>query len=248
MKYGEFQYGSDSGVQLYGDSDFIVTPDTPEAEGYTDLERYVPRFITEMTEFHEWYLSQGTEVGSEWELIRIIQKQLHAYTIDTEWGCVLWEKMLGITASDGDTIDQRRVSIIAKLRTMQTCTPALLKNITEEITGVTCSIIEDFPNYKFTIQFVGQYGVVKGVRTVRQRVEEIKPAHLDYNILFRYVLWRELLPFTWNDISVYTWDGLRIMLVVTRVTWHGILSAPYTWKTIKVQNWTTVTNLEDAKE
>ncbi|MBQ9613107.1 MAG: DUF2313 domain-containing protein [Lachnospiraceae bacterium] len=247
MKYGDLQYGSDAGIQLYGDSEIITVQEDPTAEGYVDLERYVPEFIKSMKEFHEWLVAQGYEVGSEWELVKLIKKQLFAYTVDTEWGCLLWEKLLGLQAAEAETIEQRRSSIIAKLRTTQTCTPELLKAITEELTGVTCTIIEDNPHYSFVIQFVGQYGVVKNVRAVKARVDEIKPAHLAYEILFRYVLWKELTGYTWNDISIYTWDGLRILAIILHVTWKGLLNAPYTWKTIKAQNWITVTNLEDAK-
>ena len=89
MKYGDLQYGSDAGIQLYGDSEIITVQEDPTAEGYVDLERYVPEFIKSMKEFHEWLVAQGYEVGSEWELVKLIKKQLFAYTVDTEWGAVV---------------------------------------------------------------------------------------------------------------------------------------------------------------
>lgn len=247
MRYGELQYGSDAGVFLYGDSEVNKQRDE-ELEGYTDLEKYVPGFITDINEFHEWYQAQGYEVGREWAYLRNIYAQLYAQTVNTYWGLALWERLLGITASEEQTTDNRRQQIIAKLRTTQTCTPALLKKLTKDLTGVECRIVEDFEHYKFTIQFVGQYGVVKNSMVLSRQVEEIKPAHLLFELEYRYVIWNELAQYTWNDLSAYTWDGLRIWGHISRVTWHGIANASLTWRTLRLQNWTTIKNLEEAKE
>ena len=249
MQYSttQYGYGEQLGSNLYGDSEVVKHQDE-ELTGFTDLERYVPRFITEMREPHAFYWSEGFEVGREWAYVNATRLQLFAATVDTDWGCSLWEKMLDIVSSEDDTIPQRRSAIIAKLRSTQTCTPALLKEITEEITSVECSIIEDFANYTFYVQFVGQYGIVRGANVVRRRIDEIKPAHLYYEIRYRYVIWRELLEYTWSQLSTYTWDGLRILGHISRVTWHGVYNASFTWRMMRSQNWTTVKYIEEAME
>jgi len=243
MKYGEHEYG----LLQYGISD-IQEEVTPEVEDFVDLEKYVPPFILEMPEFEAWLRSQGYEVGREWAYKAMLVRQIYADTVDTAEGCRLWENMLGITASEDTTIKQRRDEILAKLRSGKTCTPELLKNIVETLTGVECQIVEVNNEYRFIVRFVGQYGVVKRAKVVARVIEEIKPAHLGYTIEYRYVLWRELLPYTWDQIHVYTWDGLRIMGIITRVTWHGLFAAAYSWRGVRNESWKSIKRLEDAKE
>lgn len=248
MRYGEFPYGAQQGIYLYGDSAESHERVDPEPDGYVDLEKYIPAFIANMKEFHAWYVSQGYEVGREWDLIRTIFRQLFIETIDTDWGCTLWEKEVGIIPVGDATIDQRKSAIRSAWISKQTCTPALVKKITEDLTGVECNVIEDFPNYKFIIQFIGQYGIVRNSKTLSRQLEEIKPAHLLYELEYKYVIWKELLPYTWNQLSAYTWNGLRVWGQITRVTWHGLYNALFTWKSVSNNNWITIKNIEEAKE
>ena len=46
----------------------------------------------------------------------------------------------------------------------------------------------DFVNGKIQIQFVGSFGIPSDLDSLKDSVEEIKPAHLDYLILFKYLL------------------------------------------------------------
>lgn len=243
MRYGDLRYGAN----LYGDSTEHKNID-PEPEGYTDLEKYIPQFIANMQEFHAWYVSQGYEVGREWAIIRSLSRQLFIETIDTEWGCSLWEKELDIKAPEDATIEQRVAAIRSKWISRQTCTPALVKQIAEDLTKVECDIVEEFSDYNFIIRFIGQYGVVRNAKALIKRIDEIKPAHLTYAIEYRYIIWRELAAYTWNDLSEYTWNGLRVWAHLLRVTWHGLNNASFSWRALSGHNWKTIKNIEEAKE
>lgn len=215
MRYSEFQYGNTPGVYLYGDAELPTKPDETDVDGYVDLEKYVPPFIRNMDEFHEWYQTQGHEVGREWKLVRMIKRQLFPATIDTEWGCVLWEAMLGIKPNDTDTIQNRVGAIIAKRSAARTCTPDVIKRTVESITGTTCTVIEYPEQYKFIVRYTGAYGVIRNTRAVERLINEIKPAHLAFDIEFRYVIWDEVADYTWGKVKEATWDGLRIFQKTT---------------------------------
>lgn len=221
MRYSEFQYGNTPGVYLYGDAELPTKPDETDVDGYVDLEKYVPPFIRNMDEFHEWYQTQGHEVGREWKLIRMIKRQLFPVTIDTEWGCVLWETMLGIKPADTDTIQNRVGAIIAKRGAARTCTVNVIKQTVESITGVECKVIEYPEQYRFTIRYTGAYGVVRNTRAVERLINEIKPAHLAFNIEFRYVIWDEVKEHTWDEVAEATWGGLRVFQKTTNTDQTG---------------------------
>jgi|GEM_PF-186483 len=216
MRYSEFQYGSTPGVYLYGDAELPVKPDETDVSGFVDLEKYVPPFIRNMDEFHAWYESQGYEVGREWLLIRMIKRQLFPATIDTEWGCTLWEAMLGIKADDTATISDRVKAIIARRNLTRTCTLDVIKRTVESATGVECTVVEFPEEYRFVVKYTGQYGVIRNTRTVEKIIEEIKPAHLAFEIEFRYVTWDEVRAYKWNEVKESTWGGLRVLQKIIR--------------------------------
>ena len=40
-------------------------------------------------------------------------------------------------------------------------------------------------------------------------VEDIKPAHLGVDYIFRYRTWGDLQPFTWKAIDKYSWKNVK---------------------------------------
>lgn len=233
--YGEFLYGNDS----------LKKNNEEEPTYYVDLLKYVPRFIQEMREFYELLTSWGVEVGLIEHNIRELEEQLLVST--ATWGLVMWEAVYGIT-NEGATYEVRRADILAKMAAAKTCTPALIENVAEHYTGVTSQVIEDYANYHFTVFFIGKYGTVPNTVQLKRTLETIKPAHLSFDLKFRFVIWNELRPYTWDQLKKYTWDGIRVMEVRTQVTWHGLQNTGFTWKALKKYRWKNVKNIEEAKE
>lgn len=240
MLYGEELYGQ----YLYGD-DSGGGEKKEDPKYYIDLLRYVPRFIQEMREFHEFLTSWGYEAGLIEHNVRDLETQLLVST--STWGLVMWEAVYGIVSSDA-TYETRRADVLAKMAAAKTCTPALIETVAEHYTGVVTKVIEDYEHYHFTVFFIGKYGTVPNTLQLRRALEVIKPAHLGFDLKFRYVIWNELKPYTWDQLRKYTWDGLRVMEIRTQVTWHGLQNAGFTWKAMKRYRWKNVKNIEEAKE
>lgn len=233
MVYGENTYGR----FLYG-ADTSSEQETVREEYYKDLEHYVPPFIYALTEMDAIYKAQGYEVGRAWHNYDDLSNQ---FFVDTAtWGITRWEELYGITASDLQTIEQRRNTVKARMRGTETCTRQLVKDLAEKLSGVTVRVTEDSPNFTFTVFFIGQYGIPKNIKALKEQLEIIKPAHLAYILQYRYVIWNELAEFTWNDLKVYTWDGIRIMGVITATVWNTLVSESYTWRSAKAHNWNNI--------
>ena len=52
-------------------------------------------------------------------------------------------------------------------------------------------------------------GTPPNIENFREMVNVNKPAHLTYEIKYRYRTWGELKPYTWETLKAYTWEEAR---------------------------------------
>ena len=52
-------------------------------------------------------------------------------------------------------------------------------------------------------------GTPPNIENFREMVNVNKPAHLTYEIKYRYRTWGELKPFKWETLKAYTWEEAR---------------------------------------
>ncbi|WP_231701856.1 YmfQ family protein [Crassaminicella thermophila] len=125
-----------------------------------------------------------------------------------------WEKELGIPVNSSKPDEYRRSVIKSKLRGQGTITVNLIKNVSESYSNGEVEVIEDNPNYSFTIKFVGTRGIPPNLDDLKSAIEEIKPAHLAVEYEFTYTVWSEVKNITWNDVKTGTWDDLKTRQII----------------------------------
>ncbi len=76
-------------------------------------------------------------------------------------------------------------------------------------------IIEDFPNYHFTVQMVSDIGVPNNFQDFYDMLYLNKSAKLTFDILFRYRTHNELKPYLHNTLHNYTHEELRSRATIT---------------------------------
>ena len=83
----------------------------------------------------------------------------------------------------------------------------MIKNTAEAFSGGEVDIIENFNDYSFIVKFVGVKGIPKNLALFKQMLEEIKPAHLNYELEFTYNTWDMIMSKNpkWNEVSNKTW-------------------------------------------
>ena len=89
----------------------------------------------------------------------------------------------------GDTtsnLKERRENIISKLRSYGTTTKEMIARVAKAFTNGEIEVIEDNPNYSFTIKFTSIVGIPNNLENFKKVVGTIKPAHLNFNVEFRY--------------------------------------------------------------
>lgn len=126
-----------------------------------------------------------------------------------EFTIPVWEKWLGLSQETTWRLQDRIERIIYTINSNQSCTEQFLKEQANIFTNGEIAIEQQFALYNFIIQFTSMIGTPPNVDNFRQMVDINKPAHLIYDIKYRYRTWGELEPFTWEQLEKYTWQELR---------------------------------------
>ncbi|BCZ49434.1 hypothetical protein psyc5s11_55010 [Clostridium gelidum] len=175
-----------------------------------DLTKYVPTFISEISEMKAIYDVQGTELGS---LLYYSKDLLNQFFINTAtWGLIYWEDEYGIDTNLNMNYEDRRTVLKAKKRGQGTTTKEMIKNVAESFSGGEVNIIENNANYSFIVKFIGIKGIPKNMEAFKNMLEDIKPAHLGYVFEYTYTVWNVLKEknLTWISSEVKTWDELKV--------------------------------------
>lgn len=125
-----------------------------------------------------------------------------------EFTIPVWEKWLGLSQETTWTLQDRIERIIYTINSNQSCTEQFLKEQANIFTNGEIAIEQQFALYNFIIQFTSMIGTPPNIDNFRQMVDINKPAHLTYDIKYRYRTWGELEPFTWEQLEKYTWQQL----------------------------------------
>ena len=200
------------GTSQYGLVNYCVdTITADEINKYkVDLTKYVPTFISEISEMKAIYDVQGTELGS---LLYYSKDLLNQFFINTAtWGLIYWEDEYGIETNLDMNYEDRRTVLKAKKRGQGTTTKEMIKNVAESFSGGEVNIIEDNANNSFIVKFIGIKGIPKNMEAFKNMLEDIKPAHLGYLFEYTYTVWNVLKEknLTWTNSIVKTWDELKV--------------------------------------
>lgn len=103
-----------------------------------------------------------------------------------EDGVLWWENMLAIIPASYQTIGDRRSKIQAKWLSKYHNDMELIQRVCDAWKNGEVEV--DFVNGKIQIQFVGTFGIPSDLDALMASVKEVKPAHLPYLILFKFLL------------------------------------------------------------
>lgn len=107
-----------------------------------------------------------------------------------ENGCRWYEKLLEITVGQNQTIADRQSSIQAKWLSNTHNDILLLQRVCNS--WKNGEVLVDFVNGKIKIQFVGEFGVPDDLDGLLEAVGAVKPAHLAYFLVFKYLLIKDI--------------------------------------------------------
>lgn len=149
------------------------------------LMQHMPKYYRDILEIEELQNAIDLQLDELDIMSNEVLKQFFIYT--ATWSLPIWERIFGLTVGDTTSnLKERRENIISKLRSYGTTTKEMIARVAKAFTNGEIEVIEDNPNYSFTIKFTSIVGIPDNLENFKKIVATIKPAHLNFNVEFRY--------------------------------------------------------------
>ena len=123
------------------------------------------------------------------------------------WALAIEERIAGITPAAGAGVEERRSVLQAKWRsTTGKCDVDLIQSVCDSWENGQVDV--DFVDGEIILEFVGSYGVpdADALSALKTAVQEVIPAHLAVQYLYRYLLVREVSAMTVSELQTHTID------------------------------------------
>ena len=178
------------------------------------MNSYYPEVIQRISEFKAIVDADYPEFESIESGVKCITNDAYLSTMSLE-RVIQWENILGIKPIEGSSLEDRRETIIARIRGQGKLNTTLINSIVNVFTGGTAnSWVENSvlyveitppPNNK-QFQFAN----------VEQELKNKVPAHLGFNVSRNYYTWGEINETfnTWNDMytTLPTWEDVYLFV------------------------------------
>ncbi len=138
--------------------------------------------------------------------IKITDIESNIFLDSATWSTDIFEKELDIEYVEDKTIDERKSIISAKWRGAGKLT---LELIQDTIKAYTPNVVTVRFNGTIILDFSDKIGKPNNLDSLMKSIEDIKPAHLGVDYIFRYRKWGDLNQFMWKNISKYSWKEAK---------------------------------------
>lgn len=152
--------------------------------------KMLPPFLLRMENMRD--LLQAEEIAMQELRDDVSSQELQLVISTSTWGLERHEQILGLPTDSKSSIEDRRSRIIAKLAGQGTVTKELIRHVALSFTNGEVEVIEHPEQYSFDVRFIGVLGTPPNMTDLSDALDEIKPAHLVYQYLYRYLLIREI--------------------------------------------------------
>ncbi|MED9781146.1 MAG: putative phage tail protein [Peptococcaceae bacterium] len=168
-------------------------------------ERLDPR-LDKITHFHELTEAESVALDKLDDEVKELEANM-TLTNTTLSQIARREAEFGVASDNTKPIVQRRAVLIAKLRGQGTTTPALIRNVAASFEYGEVSVDESSAPYTVRIIFESVIGIPPNMEDFIRTIEEVKPAHLVFEYVYRYNTWDMIEAFekTWDE-----WEALDI--------------------------------------
>lgn len=138
--------------------------------------------------------------------IKIIDIQSNIFLNTATWGMSIFEKELDIEYTEDKTPEERKAIISAKWRGAGKLT---LELIQDTVKAYTPNVVTVRFNGTIILDFSDKIGKPNNLDSLMKSIEDIKPAHLGVEYIFKYRKWLDIKPFTWQTINKYNWKNVK---------------------------------------
>lgn len=157
-----------------------------------ELMTYLPENYLASRETVAFQQALQPEVGLMWQARDDLLLQLDPCT--ATWGLDYWEAAQGITTARHLDLDLRRRQVVAKLQGRETTRLEVIKNVAEALLGVPVTVTELCARNTVLVTAEAGFRPGQGTNRLRERLMDIMPAHLDWQVVLPQVVRMRLRP------------------------------------------------------
>lgn len=179
----------------------------------TDMVKHLPLYERKSSIFRAVLNSEDKEFRNTEQQLEIVDRNLF---VDTAIEALpIYERDLGIKPNSALRYDQRREQITSRNRaSFDQTTKATIKAVAAAYSNGEVEVnATDTPGV-YEIRFVGIRGIPDNIEGLKQAIDIIVPAHLQFNYVYTFNTWDFLSNRTWEDVRKITWNEIRI--------WDGV--------------------------
>ena len=175
---------------------------------------YYPEVIKAIQEFKAITLTEGKEVSDVKTNLDLTLDNAYLTTMHED-RLVQWENILGIRPIEGSSLEDRRETIIARIRGQGKLNTELINTIVNTFTGGTANAwVENGVLYvEITPPRDNKQYIFKNVE---QELKKKVPAHLGFQVKRNYFTWNDIANAyaTWQDVSdnFNTWNDVYLFI------------------------------------
>lgn len=104
------------------------------------------------------------------------------------WGLALWEEAYGIPFDPALSEEQRRGRVLAKIKGLGMTTVEKIRGVAGAFDPSPVEVAEHYPDYFFEVWYTDTIGPIDDEAGLRAIINELKPAHLDWEVKYRVEL------------------------------------------------------------
>ena len=171
-----------------------------------DILNYYPNVIAEIEEFQHLANAVNPELNKLWGKYKNIFDNQFISSLD-ESGCLLWEKLLKITAMGTDTLDDRRFRILARLNENIPYTYRKLENMLTTLCGNDYTMQLQNNEYRLIVRIA--LSVQKQFNEVKKLLTKFVPANIIIDLDLLYNQYKNLANKTHGELKIYTHQQLK---------------------------------------
>lgn len=179
----------------------------------SDMLKHLPLYERKSNVFRTILTTNDRELRNTEQQLEIVNRNIF---IDTAIEALpIYERDLGIKPNSTLRYDQRREQISSRNRaSFDQTTEETIKAVAAAYSNGEVKINKTSTPGVYEIKFIGTKGIPDNLDGLKQAIEIIVPAHLEFGYGYTFNVWEFLSNRTWGSVSNLTWDDIRV--------WDGV--------------------------
>ena len=201
-----------SPVIMQSESEMVTNIVVSEKDYNTDMLRRLPTYERKSRTIQEIIKSYDREFRNTEQQLEVVERNQQ---IDTAVeNLKIFERDLGIRNRAVLNYKQRREQIISRnIASFSQTTEAVIKQVAAAYSNGDVDVNPTNVPGVYEIKFVGTRGIPDNLDGLKDAINIVVPAHLQFDYAFTFNSWSFIANKTWGGVSHMTWNDLR--------TWEG---------------------------